>query len=40
VLYKLGKKEDAIKYWEKAANADGEKSEFLESKIRDKTIYE
>lgn len=39
VLYKLGEKKEAVKYWEKASEK-GEGSEFLEKKVRDKTLYE
>jgi tetratricopeptide (TPR) repeat protein len=44
VLYKLGQKEQALYYWEKALAADGDEidevSEFLERKVKDKTLYE
>jgi tetratricopeptide (TPR) repeat protein len=44
VLYKLGEKEKAVYYWEKALGTEkdefDEVSEFLEKKIRDKTLYE
>ncbi len=39
VLYKLGDAENALIYWEKAAEA-GNGSEFLDKKIRDRTLYE
>ncbi len=39
VLYKLGKKEEALNYWKKAMDA-GEGSENLERKINDKFLYE
>lgn len=40
VLYQLGETKEALKYWEKAKAAEGEKSEFLERKIADKKLYE
>jgi len=39
VLYKLGQKDDALRYWEKAEEA-GNGSDFLNKKIRDRTLYE
>jgi len=39
VLYKLGDKKEAVKYWERALKV-GEGSEFLEMKVRDKVLYE
>ncbi len=39
VMYKLGNKQEAIRYWEKAREA-GDGSEFLQRKIKDKTLYE
>jgi Tfp pilus assembly protein PilF len=39
VLFKLGKQREAVKYWEKALK-EGEGSEFLERKVKDKTLYE
>lgn len=44
VLYKLGDKTEALKYWEKARKVEEETgeegSEFLKKKIRDRTLYE
>lgn len=39
VLWKLGDKEGAVKYWERAATI-GEGSEFLEKKIKEKKLFE
>ncbi len=39
VLYQLGEKEKALEYWEKAMEK-GNGSEFLDKKIRDRTLYE
>jgi len=39
VLFKLGDHKKAVKYWEKAQDK-GEGSEFLDKKVRDKTMYE
>jgi len=39
ILYKLGKTDKAFEYWQKAATA-GEGSEFLNKKIKEKTLYE
>lgn len=39
VMYKLGKPEEAFQYWEKARQA-GEGTEFLDKKIRDRTLHE
>jgi hypothetical protein len=39
VMYKLGKKEEALRYWKKAREA-GEGSKYLKQKIDDKTLYE
>ena len=39
ILYKLGKTDKALEYWQKAASA-GEGSEFLDKKIKEKTLYE
>ncbi len=40
VLYRLNRKNDAFDYWQKAKQAGGEASEFLDKKIRDKKLYE
>lgn len=40
VLYKLDRKEEALKYWQMAKENDGEASEFLDKKIKNKKIYE
>lgn len=44
VLYKLGEKEKALMYWEKALNSETDgwdvPSEFLEKKVKEKTLYE
>lgn len=39
ILWKLGEKENAIEYWQKA-KAAGKGSEFLDKKVADQTIYE
>jgi len=39
VMWQLGDKKEAQKYWEKAQKA-GKGSEFLEKKVRDKMLYE
>ncbi len=39
VLYRLGKPGEALEYWIKASEA-GEGSDFLEQKIKDRTLYE
>ena len=39
VLYKLDRKEEALKYWQEAKLAGGQ-SEFLDKKIADKKLYE
>ncbi len=39
VLYKLGQPDEALIYWKKA-EAAGDYSEFLEKKIKDRTLYE
>jgi len=40
VLYHLNRKNEAFEYWQKAKQAGGEASEFLDKKIRDKKLYE
>jgi tetratricopeptide (TPR) repeat protein len=40
VLYKLGRKDEAVEYWQKAKQAGGEASEFLDKKINDKKLYD
>lgn len=39
ILYQLGRKEEAVSYWQQAKDA-GSKSENLSKKISDKTLYE
>ena len=39
ILYKLGNKSDAVKYWQKAQGGD-EVSEYLAQKIKDRKYYE
>ena len=39
ILYKLGKKEEAIAEWEKAKSL-GDNSELLNKKIKEKKLYE
>ncbi len=39
VQYKLGNKEEAFKFWQKAKKA-GDGSDFLHKKIKDRTLYE
>jgi tetratricopeptide (TPR) repeat protein len=40
VLYRLDKKAEAFEYWQKAKQAGGEASEFLDKKLKDKKLYE
>ena len=39
VLFKLGKKDEALKYWNKAKEK-GETTELIDKKILDKQLYE
>jgi len=39
ILFKLGSKEDAVKYWEQAKQA-GSENKLLDKKIHDKNLYE
>ena len=40
VLFRLDRKSEALEYWQKARDAGGEASEFLDKKIKDKKLYE
>lgn len=40
VVYMLGRIDEAVAEWEKAAKADGKKGKLLEQKIKDKKLYE
>lgn len=39
ILFQLGRKEEAVEYWEKAKKAGGS-SKLLDKKLKDKTLYE